>query len=275
MSTRGQWHPGEQALQAYVERAAGVALAASVEAHLLSCAGCRAELVPAVAPRRLAAVQAAIVDRLDAAERPRLERLLRRLGVAEADARVLLAAPSVRGAWWLAVVLALALAVLAALQEPGRDAALLLLAPLLPVVATVAAYAPRLDPALGLTQATPYPAVRRLLLRSGTVALASTGLAVLASLVSPLGHDQALLWLLPSAALTVGVLALSAWVDAEIGAAAACLAWLVTVWAAARAGSGALAVYGEAGQLVSAAVLATATAVLLSHRHRLDPGSPA
>lgn len=275
MSTRAQWHPGEDALQTYVDGVAGVALAASVEAHLLSCAGCRAALAPAIAPTRLAAVRSGLEDRLDAAERPWLERLLRRLGVGEADARVLLAAPSVRGSWWLAVVLALALAVLAAVQSPSGDDTLLLLAPLLPVVATAAAYAPRLDPALALTQATPYPALRRLLLRSGTVAAASTGLAALASVALPIGNAQALVWLLPSAALTVSVLALSTWVDAEAAAAAACTAWLVAVWSATRGGAGALAVYDEAGQLVSAVVLLAATAVLLSHRHRVDPGSPA
>ena len=274
MTPRLNWHPDEGMLQTYAAGGAGLALAASVEAHVLACSACRVALVPAVEPRRLTAVRAALEDRLDAAERPRSERLLRRVGLGEADARVLLAAPSLRRAWWLAVVLVLTLAMLAALQEPGSVDALLILAPLLPVIATAASYTPRLDPATGLTAATPYPTMRLLLLRSGAVAGASTLLAAAASALLPVALGEALAWLLPAAALTVAVLALSSWMDAGVAAGACCAAWLAAVWTVRQDGLELVAVYDAPGQLVSATVLAAAILVLVRHRHRLDPGSP-
>lgn len=275
MNPRPVWHPDAASLQAYVDDDASLPLAASVEAHLLSCRPCRSALAPAVTPVRLALVWDSLEDRLDLVDRSWEERLLRRLGVAEVDARVLLAAPTMRRAWWLAVTLALAVAVLAAWRDPASDDAVLLLAPLLPVVATGAAYLPRLDPALSLTAATPYPAMRLLLLRSGAVATASTLLAVLACAALPIGLAEALVWLLPAVALTAGVLALSSWVDGGVAAAACSAGWLVAVWTAGHRTLDPLAVYDAGGQLASAALLGAAVVVLFRHRHRLDPGSPA
>lgn len=275
MNPRPTWHPDASTLQAYVDDEASLSLAASVEAHVLSCRSCRTALAPAVTPRRLAAVWEGLENRVDLADRSWEERLLCRLGVAEVDARVVLAAPTMRRAWWLAVTLALTFAVLAAWRTPASDDAVLLLAPLLPVVATGAAYLPRLDPALSLTAATPYPAMRLLLLRSGAVATASTLLAVLACAALPIELAEALVWLLPAVALTAGVLALSSWVDGGLAAAACSAGWLVAAWTAGRGELDPLAVYGTDGQLASAALLAVAVAVLFRHRHRLDPGSPA
>lgn len=275
MTPRPEWHPDATSLQAYVDGGANLALAASVEAHLLSCRSCRLALAPAVPAARLLALRDDLADRIDLADRSWEERLLRRLGVAEADARVVLAAPTLRRAWWLAVTLALAFAVLASWRDPGGDDVVLVLAPLLPVVATGAAYLPRLDPALSLTAATPYPAMRLLLIRSGAVALAATALAVLTSAALPIGLAPALVWLLPAVALTASVLALSSWVDGGVAAAACSAGWLVAVWSATRAGSDPLAVYDAGGQLTSAALLGVAAAVIFQHRHRLDPGSPA
>lgn len=275
MNPRPAWHPDASSLQAYVDADASLSLAASVEAHVLSCRSCRAALAPAVTPVRLAAIWESLEDRLDLADRPREERLLRRLGMAEVDARVVLAAPTMRRAWWLAVTFALAVAVLAAWQDPAGDDTVLLLAPLLPVAATGAAYLPRLDPALSLTAATPYPAMRLLLLRSGAVASASTLLAVLACAALPIGLADALVWLLPAVALTAGVLALSSWVDGGVAAAACSAGWLAAAWTAGHRELDPLAVYDAGGQLASAALLGAAAVVLFRHRHRLDPGSPA
>ncbi len=269
------WHPDAASLEAYVDERASMALAASVEAHVLSCRSCRLALAPTAAPMRLAAVWEGLEDRLDADERSWEERLLRRLGVAEADARVLLAAPTMRRAWWLAVALTLAFAVVAGRIEPSGGDVVLVLAPLVPVLATSMAYLPRLDAALSTTAATPYPAGRLLLLRSGAVASASTLLAVLACTALPVGTGEALVWLLPAAALTAAVLALSRWVDGGVAAAACSAGWMVAVWSAGHRAADPLAVYGPDGQLASAALLAAAVVVLVRYRHRLDPGSAA
>lgn len=275
MNPRQPWHPDAASLQAYVDADAGPALAASLEAHLLSCRSCRHALAPGVPAHRLELLRASLEDRLDLADRTWEERLLCRLGLAEVDARVVLAAPTMRRAWWLAVTLALAVAVLAAWRDPVGDDLVLVSAPLLPVLATGAAYLPRLDPALSLTAATPYPAMRLLLVRSGAVATASTVLAVLASAALPIGLTEALVWLLPAVALTTAVLALSSWVDGGVAAAACSAGWLVAVWSAGRTGPDVLAVFDVGGQLASAALLCAAVVVLVQHRHRLDPGSPA
>ncbi len=278
MTPGPDWHPAEDLLQRYVDGGAGPVLAASLEAHLLGCAHCRRALAPSVAPARLARVRAGLDDRVDAADRPWLERLLCGLGVREVDARVLLAAPSMRRAWWLAVLLALSFAVLAAGSGEAGSAALLVLAPLLPVLTTAAAYSPGLDPTLAVTAATPYPAMRLLLIRTVGVALASTVVAVAACAALPVELIGTLVWLLPAAALTAATLALSTWLDPGSAAGICCAAWLTAVWATeltVDAGLGRLAVYDAAGQLVSAAVLATAAAVLVRSRQRLDRGSPA
>lgn len=270
------WHPHDEMLQSYASGLAGPVLAASLEAHVLDCAECRTALVPAVEPLRLVRIRDGVEDRIDARGRPWSERFLRRLGLGEADARVLLAAPALRRAWWLAVALALGFGVAAAAQEPGRGSALLILAPLLPVLATAAAYAPRLEPALSLTAATPYPAMRLLLVRCVAVAGAATTLAVVAAVSLPGPAGAALPWLLPAAGLTASVLALSAWFDVEVAAGACCAGWLTAVWATAGRHAGdALAVFQAPGQVASALLLALAGAVLATQHHRLDPGSPA
>ena len=275
MNPRPVWHPDEASLQSYVNGDAGMARGASVETHVLSCRSCRAALVPAVAPVRLAAIWETVEDRLDLAGRTWEERLLRRLGVAEVDARVVLAAPTMRRAWWLAVVLALGLAVLAGRSDPAAGHVVLVLAPLVPVVATGAAYLPRLDPALSLTAATPYPAGRLLLLRSAAVSCAATALAVLACVALPISPSAALVWLLPAAALTAVVVALSTWVESGVAAAASSAGWVAAVWTTGRHTVDPLAVYDAGGQLASAALLCAAVVVLFRNRHRLDPGSPA
>lgn len=274
MTPRTDWHPDEAMLQSYVDGLAGPVLAASLEAHLLACQPCRSLLAPAVNPGRLAGIRSGIEDRLDALGRPWPERCLRRFGVGEADARVLLAAPVLRRAWWLAVGLALGLAVLGAHEAPEGGNALLLLAPLLPVLATAASYAPRLDPALGLTAATPYPAMRLLLVRSGAVAVAASLLTAAAALALPGPAGEALTWLLPAAGLTAGTLALSVWVDAEVAAGACCAGWLTAGWVAGRPETDVLAIYDAPGQFGSAAVLLLAVVVLLRQRHLLATGSP-
>lgn len=273
MNPAQSWHPTGEDLQVYADGESHPALAASVEAHLLTCAACRSTVAPAVPAPRLALIRTRLEDELDTAGRPLLERLLGRLGVNEADGRVLFAAPSLRRAWWLAVLLAVGFALLAAGQPDAGADRLLVLAPLLPVITTAVSYAPRHDPTLALIAPTPYPAMRLLLLRTGAVAAAATLLGVAASAALPVGVTATAIWLLPAAALTTAALALATWMDVSVAASACCAGWLGAVWVVRVPDP--LVVYDLAGQLASAGVLAVAITVLVRHRHRLDPGSHA
>ena len=266
------WHLDESSLEAYVDGSGTLALAASAEAHLLSCHTCRAEVAVRVGSRRLTDVRDRLDDALDTSSRPWTERLLLVSGMPESDARVLLASPALRRAWWLALVLVLALGVLHSWQDPRDSDAVLLLAPLLPALATAVSYSPQLDPSLPITAATPYPAMRLLMLRSGAVAGSAIALLSVANAALPYPLHRGLLWLLPAVALSASVVALSRWIDSGVAAGMCAAGWLAVVATIGRTSADHLAVYGGRGQLLSAALLVVAAAVLFVQRHRLDPG---
>jgi hypothetical protein len=223
------WHPEEDQLQRYVDGGLPGLSAASVEAHLLSCSPCRELVSGGVDRARLDHVHAVIDDRLDQLERPWLERLLLRLRVDELDARALLAAPSLRRAWLLAVLGATVLGVLVAEADHDPDQVFLLLAPVLPVVVTALAYAPALDAAFTLVVATPYSLARLLLARSLAVGVPALVAVAAASLALPGGDTTALVWLLPALALTAAVLVAAPRVGTGVATAAAVAGWVFLV----------------------------------------------
>ncbi len=275
MTPPDTWHPEEGQLQAYVDSRPGGLSAASIEAHLIACRTCRSVLRDAVPAPRLAAVLAEVEDRVDLLERPWLERLLGRCGVTEPDARALLAAPNVRLAWWGAVLAAVVLALLVSQRDRQPEGLFLLLAPLLPVVSTAAAYAPGLDRARAIVAATPYPTSRLLLARS----LAVGGTALIGSVVAALAlpqHDLiGLAWMLPSLALTLLVLALSPWAGTGPAAASVAGGWVAVVATLGRRGVEPLSTIGGVGQLVSAGLAAVALVVLTNQWKHLDQGGQA
>ena len=272
MTPDSTWHPGEQDLQSYVDASCGALVATSVEQHLMTCVGCRSLVAEGVRPDRVHTVLQRLDDRLDALERPWPERLLCRLGMAEVDARVLLSAPSVRIAWGVAVVAAVALALLVAAQDGNGRTVFLLLAPLLPAGATAMAYAPQLDPAIAIVSATPYRASRLLLIRSVAVGATAATAVGLASLVVPAWESTAIVWLLPALALTLAVLVLSPLLGTGNAAGLVGAAWSVLVLGLERGGADPLLTYSMSGQLVSAAVAALALVVVAGRWQRLDDG---
>jgi hypothetical protein len=267
-----EWHPAGPVLQEYVDGGLPGLSASSVEAHLLACATCRHNVRGAIPADRLARIRLAVDDRLDLAGRPRLERLLVRLGVSEVDARALLAAPNLRLAFWLAVAGAVLLGLLVANDTRHPDAVFLLLAPLLPLAATAVAYAPALDPAYELCAATPARTARLLLARSLAVCTASlVGLTAL-GLALPSEQMTAVVWLLPSGALTLLVLLLTPRLDVVPAAALVAGAWLVLVASLAHQGIDISWVQDLEVQGAAAATLFIALVVLLHRSERLDVG---
>ena len=134
-------------------------------------------------------------------------RLLRRLGLSEADAALLRAARSLDGSWTIATLAVVAFAALAAIDGGSSGRALyLLVAPLLPVVGVVVAFSSS-DSLADLVAATPYSKARLALLRTAAVCAASVPLVIaFGAAVPPIGW-LAVGWLMPALALTTLTLA--------------------------------------------------------------------
>lgn len=265
MTPATPWHPGEELLQSYVDGGLPGLSASSVEAHLLTCGPCRAAVAEGVAPDRLSRVRAGLDDRLDVLTRPWYERMLKRWGLPEVDARALLAAPNLRQAWLLAVLATGALALLVMSNGHERTAVFLVLAPLVPLGTTAAAYAPSLDPAFSLVAATPYGTVRLLLARTLAVGCTSlVGVAAVA-LAVPERHLTGLVWLLPSLALTFLVLALAPRVGTGVAAWAVGSGWLAVVAGLHGQGVETSWIAGAAAQ-IGAGVLAALALAMLAHQ---------
>lgn len=276
MSTRA-WHADDALLCAYVDGEADMAAGAAVEAHLVGCADCRgrlAGLAPAetraVAARAWAGVVAGI-----ATPRPSpAVRALRRLGVSEADAVLLRAARSLDGPWTLATLAVIAFAAFAALGEATGGVALyLLLAPLVPVIGVVVAFAST-DPLGDVALTTPFPVARLALLRTAAVCITSVPIVVALGLAVPPIGPLAVAWLAPAIALTLLSLAAMTWVSPTLAGAGAGALWLAVI-AVARAGddvAAAVAPRVVIVHLVVAAAAALCLAVRLRTAHA--PGGP-
>lgn len=271
------WHLDDDLLDAYVEdRPMTPALTASVEAHLERCPVCQARLAPVADAPRLDAVWADVVDTLDAPRRPRLERLLVRIGVAEDTARLLVVTPSLQLSWLTGTAIALALA-LAVAHSGDRGVALFLaLAPVLPVAGVAVAFNARTDPLHEVALAAPYSSYRLLLVRSAAVLVTTLALAVVAAALLPSAPLVAAAWLLPALALTCTSLALSTRIDPALSSAGLSLGWLTLALSGLAPGRDPLVVATVVPQLACLALLALAVAALVHQRREpLVSGSPA
>jgi hypothetical protein len=260
------WHVSDTALAHWARGTDGLAAAASVEQHLLACAGCR-ERLTSLAPR-----PALPWERLRAViEVPRptpVERLLVAIRVPATDARIVTAAHAFRTAWVTGALIVLAFVELAsALGPSGGHWAFLAIAPLLPCLAVAASYDPDLEPALEQELAAPFPAERLVLLRTIAVLALVVPLMLVIDLVTP--SPAPYVWLLPAAGFVAAVLALSTVVTPLQGATGVATAWLLAI-AATALGGHAVESLVHAPFLAGYTVLALAcAAVAVSRRHRL------
>ena len=279
------WHAGEDLLDRYRAGKLSLAHAVSVEAHLVACAHCRAELGRTVDARRLDSTWATIETALDAPRLGPVERLLRRVGVSPEMARLLAATPSLRTSWMAAVTLALAFAVAAAHAGSGDRAVLLFLivAPLLPLAGVATAFAPGLDPAAEVALVAPMRTFRLLLVRSVAVLGGTLMLTALAAVALPGPGWAAAAWLMPSLALVATTLALSTYVSAVTASVGIAVAWVSGVFASEVVAAGGVAALRVGGPIASAAfhaggqvtfciVAVVAGAVLMTRRHVFELG---
>ncbi|TDQ49585.1 anti-sigma factor family protein [Actinorugispora endophytica] len=206
------WHLTRQQLDDYADGRLDHAMAMSAEAHILDCPRCRAGV-----PADPAWIRAGWAELRDVVDRPRaslLERLLTRIGVHEAAARLLVATPMLYRAWLLAMVVVLGMALATAYNVNGGTLMFFSLAPVLPLVGVALAYGRWVDPAHEFTSVTPMAGQRLLFLRSLAVLVPAFALCLVTALLLP-GHGPGwapVAWLLPALSLVTGSLLLSRWV---------------------------------------------------------------
>lgn len=274
---RGGWHVSDVHLTAYRAGEVDDVLAASVEAHLMVCEACRGRLADRAAADPVAAERATrrwteLAAEVDRPRRSTLGRALRRLGLPTAP---------LRRAWGAAFVVACVLPlVLAATTDLPDALPLLVLAPVVPVLATAFAFSEDVDPAGELALAAPVAGFRRLAERSVVVGVAVLPAGLLAASGLGLSAAEAVAWLLPGLALaSLVVLAATLGVDAVRAGVVLGATWALAVLVpaltgpeAARSAVGVVA--GGAMQVGAAAALAVAAA-LTAVRQRRDAGRTA
>lgn len=233
------WHVDPSVWEAYVAGRLDLAAEASVETHVVGCAECRAAAKVHVAPEAAAAVWTEVRATISAPALPLPLRMLRRARIRDDDLVAVSAADSLLVPWAVAVGFAVACACvvgLAGLGSINREAAFLAMAPLIPVLAVVAAF-DALDPLREVAAPTPYSKLRLALLRA-TAALAVAVPATFAiGMVVPGMEDLAFVWLAPSLGLTVGALVLITWFEAQVAGAMIASLWVGAVVVARTSGS--------------------------------------
>ena len=286
----GAWHADAELVRRYAEGSLPTAAAASVEAHVVSCDRCQELFATAAvaAPDRLDAVWHDIVDIVDQPRRGVAERALVGAGVAPHTARLLTATVSLRGSWLAGVAATLAFAVASAgTGDGGGLAMLLVLAPLVPVAGTAAAFGSWLDPARELAVAAPLHGFRLLLIRAVAVVASSLVLGLALSVAVDGGWEVAA-WVAPALALTTVTLLLSTWVAPTAAALSTSAAWIAIVaigaaplgrggrWLAALRAEALIdsVTFQPAGQLSLIAVAGLAALLVVQRRDTFDHRSP-
>ncbi len=259
------WHLDAEQAQQYAAGRGGDAFAASAEQHLTSCAACRT-LVPADAAR-VEAVWDAVLEHVEAPRVGAVERVLRRLGVSHGTARLVAATPALRGAWLVAALGVLVLAVAASVAEHGSARAFVALAPVLPVLGVALCFGDRTDPMLEVVTASPYSLLRLLAARTTFVVATSMVPAALVTPLVPGDRFFAVAWMVPALAMCAVVLAAARHVQPVLVATGLSVAWMVaTSWASSPHGS-LVAQHTGLVQLVALVALAAAAVPLVLHRH--------
>lgn len=230
------WHLDPEAIRQYAQGAAPPGVAASAEAHLMKCAACRIMISPHMDAQRVESIWHEVVDRVDAPPRSWPERVLVRLGVREATARLVAATPTLRGPWLLAVAAVLALVAWAAQVDERFLRMFLVVAPLGPLAGVAVAFAGGLDPTREIGLAAPYSGLRLLLIRTAAVLAVTGPIVATAGLALPGSSWLAAAWLLPTAGLTCVALALTARMTPVVAVGVAATPWVLVTAPIALAG---------------------------------------
>ncbi|MPZ74622.1 MAG: hypothetical protein GEU74_15615 [Nitriliruptorales bacterium] len=223
--TRARWHAAPGLLARYASGGLDHPAQAAVETHLAECASCQADAAKLVATPRLDAVWQDVVLAISAPPTPLSHRVLRHIGVPESDVMILRSSSGLYRPWVLSVAGALVCAVLTSLANDRlQDLLFLMVAPLVPVLAVVSAY-DWTDPMREIAVATPLSKLRIALLRTAAATAVAVPVTVSVGLIVPGIGDHAVVWLLPSLALTLSTLVLLTWFTARTAGSATAGAW--------------------------------------------------
>jgi hypothetical protein len=265
------WHADARVLDGYADGSLGGASVYSVEAHLAGCPRCRGELSKRVDSDRLDRIWGDVRSDVEAPRRGVVERALVGVGVPAHTARVVVATPSLRTSWILAVATSLAFAVLAGRLVGDANLPFLVLAPLVPVLGVAAAFARPIDPLWEIAAATPTGGFRLTMIRAAAVITVSIVPTALAALGLPELGWIAVAWLLPALGLTLLTLALSAGgatTPAVAGVVAA--TWALGVVVAGQMAADPLAVFATRGQVLMATIAAASVIVVVRRRDTFE-----
>jgi hypothetical protein len=261
------WHVEPDQLDGYLHDRVDHAVAASVEAHLLGCERCRTALAERSATADLERSWCAIERRIDATIPDRMVRAGHAMGLPEVELRVLAPTASLRLASLLAIVIALGFAALLTQRDAGgaitlSRLAFLIVAPLVPLVAVVAALGTGSEPAPELARTTPFSRLRIAALRAAVALATAVAVGVVMSTVVGGPWTRVGLWLLPALALSsVGALAAQR-ASASMVLAVLGSAWFIGVLTAASVTDDRLAAFRLEPQLVYLAIAAIAAALI-------------
>lgn len=224
------WHVDHDLLNRYADGRLDLGLQSSVETHLQSCPTCQGRAGALVGAAALAPAWEAIVAEIDAPRLPLGLRLLARIGLPDADAVILHgSAHGLYRPWVASVGGAIGFAILAGtVADRLQLAAVLLVAPLIPVLAVLVAY-DGTDPLRAVAAATPMSKLRVMLLRTVAAAGTAVPLTLAVTLVVPGLATFAAVWPLPALLLTVLALALLSWYSAPVAGAVVAGAWVLFV----------------------------------------------
>jgi hypothetical protein len=221
------WHPTTQVLTRYSQSQTDAPTALSVEAHLLACEVCRANIALAFEWDGLERLWTEIEVTVSAPRPGPAERVLSWIGISDHTARLLAATPSLRRSWLLALTAVVAFAVAAARTADFGYALFLLLAPMLPLAGVAGAYGPGVDPTYEIGLASPMKGFHVLLVRASAVLIATTLVVAVGSILLPGLGWSVIAWLLPSVGLVLSSLALSTLMQPLKAALWVALVWLL------------------------------------------------
>lgn len=253
MSTPGrEWHAAEAELLAYAHEESSDVEAWSVETHLVGCRLCRDRVNVAVASTALAdtvrAHKGRVISLVAPQAHPPASRPVRHTSPAPAASaavdpgprhthRLTLVSRTLLGRtpWFVATILVTVLTVLLDLGwrqlAPGTtwrlDSIVLLVGPVLPLVGVAFVCSTSTDPCAEVVLATPSAGLRMVLWRTLSVLVVALPLTVALGATS--GSVTAGALLLPTLAMTAGVLALGSRTGLGVAAALVGGAWLLVV----------------------------------------------